>query len=44
METVNHFLRIVGRDLLKYLLMKSQFSRAILSGNFRTLDFLKGDV
>ena len=35
----------MGRNLLKYLFMKMQFSRAILLGNVRMLDSLNiGDV
>ena len=36
-ERINQFLNIVGRHLLKYLFMKRQFSRAILSITFRML-------
>ena len=44
-ERVNQFLKIVGRHLLKYLFMKRQFSRTLLSGSFRMLSSLnKGDV
>ena len=39
-ERLNQFLKIVGRHLLKYLLIKRQFSRVILSGNFRMLSSL----
>ena len=35
----------MGRNLMKYLFMKRQVSRTILSGNFKMLDSLnKGDV
>ena len=44
-ERVNQLLKIVGRNLLKYLFIKRLFSRAILSGKFRMFDSLnKGDV
>ena len=44
-ERVNQFLKIVSRNLLKYLSMKRQFYRAILSGNFAMLDYLnKGEL
>ena len=44
-ERVNQFLKIVSRNLLKYLFMKRQFYRAILSGNFVMLDYLnKGEL
>ena len=37
-ERVNEFLKIVGRNLLKILFMKRQFSREIFLGNSRMLD------
>lgn len=42
---MRRFLKTVGRNLMKYLFMKRQVSRTILSGNFKMLDSLnKGDV
>ena len=44
-ERVNQSLITVGRSSLKYLSMKRQFPRTILSANFEMLDSLdKGDV
>ena len=38
-DKVMQFLKILGKALLNYLFIKRQFSRAILSSNFRKLDF-----
>ena len=44
-ERVKQFLKTASGNLLKYLFMKRQFYRAILSDNFIMLDYLnKGDV
>ena len=40
-DTVNQFLKGVGRIWLKYFLIKVQFSRVILSGVFSMFDSLK---
>ena len=43
-ERVNQFLKGVGKFWLKQFLIKIQFSRAILSGNFSMFESLKRGV
>ena len=38
---VNQFLKVFGKDWLKYLQIRMQFSKETLSGSFKMFKFLK---